>query len=195
VAHKGKILGELELAVPGEHNIANALAAIGAGIASNVAAQSLMSGLTSFTGARRRFEIKGVAKKITVIDDYGHHPTEITATLAAAKNFAGSGKVIVVFQPHRYSRTAAFAGEFSNSLLAADQVYLLEVYSAGENPIPGVSSKTIADKVPGSIYNPSMVEVAAAVAQTAKAGDVIITLGAGDVSTLAPVILDSINAL
>jgi UDP-N-acetylmuramate--alanine ligase len=195
VAHKGKILGELELAVPGEHNIQNALAAIGAGLASKVAVQSLMSGLTSFTGARRRFEIKGVAKKITVIDDYGHHPTEITATLAAAKNFAGSGKVIVVFQPHRYSRTAAFASEFSKSLLVADQVYLLEVYSAGENPIPGVSSKTIADKVPGSIYNPSMVEVAAAVAQSAKPGDVIITLGAGDVSTLAPVILDSINAL
>ncbi len=193
VAHNGKVLGEIELAVPGEHNISNALAVLGCAIAAKEPVTEVMKTLTTFTGARRRFEIKGSAKGITVVDDYGHHPTEIRVTLEAARNFATKGRVIVIFQPHRYSRTAAFTKEFANSLSIADQVFLLEVYSAGENPIPGVTSKSISDLITGSIYNPSMIEVVADVSKLAKSGDLIITLGAGDVSALAPVILETLN--
>lgn len=194
IAHKGKILGEIEISVPGEHNISNALAVIGVGIATNQPLLELIAGLKSFTGARRRFEIKGISNGITVIDDYGHHPTEIAVTLKAARNFVGSGRLIVIFQPHRYSRTAAFVKEFAEALSIADQTYLLEIYSAGENPIPGVTSKSIADLLPNSIYNPSMIEVVAQAARSAKPGDLIMTLGAGDVSALAPVILETLNA-
>ena len=193
VAHNGKVLGEIELAVPGEHNISNALAVLGCAIATKEPVTELMKTLNTFTGARRRFEIKGSAKGVTVVDDYGHHPTEIRVTLQAAKNFATKGRVIVIFQPHRYSRTAAFTKEFAEALSIADQVYLLEVYSAGENPIPGVTSKSISDLIPGAIYNPSMIEVVAEVSKLAKSGDLIITLGAGDVSALAPVILETLN--
>ena len=194
VALRGKVLGELELSVPGTHNIENALAVIGAGVATSQPLSELISGLKNFTGARRRFEVKGSVNGVTVVDDYGHHPTEIKVTLEAAKNYAKNGKVVVIFQPHRYSRTAAFVKEFATALSIADQVYLLEVYSAGENPIPGVSSKSIADLIPGGIYNPSMVEVVAEVAEKSSSGDLILTLGAGDVSALAPVILENLNA-
>jgi UDP-N-acetylmuramate--alanine ligase len=194
VTNKGKVLGELEISVPGEHNISNALAVIGVGIATDQPVSELISGIKSFTGARRRFEVKGKAGGVTVVDDYGHHPTEIRVTLAAAKTFAGSGKVIVIFQPHRYSRTAAFVKEFAQALSIADKVFLLEVYSAGENPIPGISSKLISDLTPKSIYNPSMIEVVADAAKEASVGDLIITLGAGDVSALAPAILENLNA-
>ena len=194
VAHNGKVLGEVELSIPGEHNVENALAVIGVGIATGQPIAELMAGIKSFTGARRRFEIRGAAKGVTVIDDYGHHPTEISVTLTSAKNYAGSGDVIVVFQPHRYSRTAAFVKEFANALSIADRIYLLEIYSAGESPIPGVSSKLIADLLPNAIYNPSMIEVVEEVAKISKRGDLIITLGAGDVSALAPVILETLNA-
>jgi UDP-N-acetylmuramate--alanine ligase len=194
VTNNGKVLGELEISVPGEHNISNALAVIGVGIATEQPVSELISGIKSFTGARRRFEIKGKMAGVTVIDDYGHHPTEIKVTLTAARTFVGSGRVIVIFQPHRYSRTAAFVKEFAEALSLADQIYLLEVYSAGENPIPGVSSKLIADLIPNAIYNPSMIEVVDAAANQAKSGDLIITLGAGDVSALAPAILENLNA-
>jgi UDP-N-acetylmuramate--alanine ligase len=194
IAYKGKILGELETVVPGEHNVLNALAVIGTGIALNLPSTEVISGIKNFTGARRRFELKGRVKGISVVDDYGHHPTEIEVTLKAAKNFAGTGKVRIIFQPHRYSRTAAFTEEFAKALALADQVYLLEVYGAGENPIPGVTSKSIADLIPGAIYNPSMIEVVGDIVKNSNPGDLIMTLGAGDVSALAPAILDNLNA-
>jgi UDP-N-acetylmuramate--alanine ligase len=194
ITNNGKVLGELETSVPGEHNVSNALAVIGVGVATGQPIGELISGIKSFTGARRRFEIKGSVNGVTVVDDYGHHPTEIRVTLTAAKNFASNGRVLVIFQPHRYSRTAAFINEFAEALAIADKTYLLEVYSAGENPIPGVTSKAIADLIPNGIYNPSMIEVVAEVAKEAKPGDLIITLGAGDVSALAPAILESLNA-
>jgi UDP-N-acetylmuramate--alanine ligase len=194
VIFKGKVLGEMELAVPGEHNVLNSLAVIGVALSLGLPAGEVISGLKNFTGARRRFEIRGVAKGVTVVDDYGHHPTEITATLKAARTFAKGGRVLVIFQPHRYSRTREFIKQFQESLALADQVYLLEIYSAGENPIPGVSSKLIADGVENSVFNPSMIEVASAVAKSAQSGDLIITLGAGDVNALVPVILDNLNA-
>lgn len=194
VAHNGKVLGELEISIPGEHNIENALAVIGVGIATGQPIAEIISGIKSFTGARRRFEIRGTVKGVTVLDDYGHHPTEISVTLTAAKNFAAGGNVIVIFQPHRYSRTAAFVEDFAKALSIADRIYLLEIYSAGESAIPGISSKLIADSLPNAIYNPSMIEVVEEVVKNSKRGDLIITLGAGDVSALAPVILENLNA-
>jgi UDP-N-acetylmuramate--alanine ligase len=129
-----------------------------------------------------------------VIDDYGHHPTEITVTLKAARNLAGPGRVIVIFQPHRYSRTAAFANQFSSSLSLADFTYLLEVYAASENPISGVSSLLIARgmKAEQVKFEPSMLQVVSDVANMAKSGDLILTLGAGDVSSLGDPILQAL---
>lgn len=154
----------------------------------------LLSGLSNFSGARRRFEIRGSTNGVTVIDDYGHHPTEIKATLDTARNFAGSGKVLVVFQPHRFSRTRAFASEFAEALQKADHTYLLEVYPAGEKALPGVSSLSISAKMPKELvtYEPSMLEVISKIVKAASPGDVIITLGAGDVSSLAPLIVENL---
>ena len=195
VTYKGKVLGELEISVPGEHNVSNALAVIGVGLAIGSPVEKLISCIKTFSGARRRFEVKGKVKGVSVVDDYGHHPTEIDVTLKAARTFAGSGRVIVIFQPHRYSRTSAFFREFAKALSLADKVYVLEIYGAGENPIPGVTSRIIADLISNSEYNPSMIEVVDEVCAQVKTGDLIITLGAGDVSALAPVILENLNAL
>jgi UDP-N-acetylmuramate--alanine ligase len=154
----------------------------------------LLSGLAKFTGARRRFEIRGAVNGITVVDDYGHHPTEIKATLETARNFVGAGKVYVVFQPHRFSRTRAFAEDFAIELSKADHTYLLEVYPAGESPISGVSSLSISSKMPKEsvTYEPSMPEVISKVVEVASPGDLILTLGAGDVSSLAPLIVENL---
>jgi len=195
VTYKGKVLGELEISVPGEHNVSNALAVIGVGLAIGSPVEKLISCIKTFSGARRRFEVKGKVKGVSVVDDYGHHPTEIDVTLKAARTFAGSGRVIVIFQPHRYSRTSVFFKEFAKALSLADKVYVLEIYGAGENPIPGVTSRIIADLISNSEYNPSMIEVVDEVCAQVKTGDLIITLGAGDVSALAPVILENLNAL
>jgi UDP-N-acetylmuramate--alanine ligase len=191
---RGRVLGELNLAIPGAHNLLNAAAAIAMGEQLGAPIAQLLSGLSNFTGARRRFEIRGSTNGITVIDDYGHHPTEIRATLDTARNFAGSGRVLVVFQPHRFSRTKAFAGDFAEALQKADHTYLLEVYPAGENVLPGVSSLSISAKMPKELvtYEPSMLEVISKVVKAASPGDVIITLGAGDVSSLAPLIVENL---
>lgn len=191
---RGRVWGELELVIPGRHNLLNAAAAIAMGHQLGAPYQGLMAGLSKFTGARRRFEIRGNEKGVTVIDDYGHHPTELRATLETARNFAGSGRVLVIFQPHRFSRTAAFANEFAHELAKADHTYLLEIYAASENPLPGITSATIASKMPsGSVtYEPSMPEVISKVIKDAKSGDVILTLGAGDVSSLAPLIVENL---
>ncbi len=191
---RGRVLGELNLAIPGAHNLLNAAAAIAMGEQLGAPIAQLLSGLSNFSGARRRFEIRGSANGVTVIDDYGHHPTEIRATLDTARNFAGSGKVLVVFQPHRFSRTRAFAGEFAEALQKADHTYLLEVYPAGEKALPGVSSLSISAKMPKELvtYEPSMLEVISKIVKAASPGDVIITLGAGDVSSLAPLIVENL---
>jgi UDP-N-acetylmuramate--alanine ligase len=194
VSSTGRIIGELQLSIPGEHNLYNATAALATGIALGAPAGELLEGLTSFSGARRRFEIKGEVHGITVIDDYGHHPTEIRVTLETARRMAGSGKVWVVFQPHRYSRTQAFAHEFAAALELADQIYVLEVYAASEKPIIGVTSEMITREMRTGrgVYEPSMITVSERIVTGATAGDVILTLGAGDVNSLAPVILDSL---
>jgi len=196
VTINGRKAGELSLVVPGLHNLLNALAAFAAGCALQVNELKLIQGLGNFSGTKRRFELKGEVNGVKVIDDYGHHPTEIEVTLTAAKNLAGSGRVLTVFQPHRYSRTNAFTKEFARSLSLSDFVYLLEIYAASEKPMEGVSSLLIsklmsAEKVK---FEPSMLQVVADVAKAAKSGDVIITLGAGDVSSLSAPILDALMA-
>lgn len=195
ITWKGRILGEMELAITGRHNLFNAAAALASGLKLGASVQDLFSGLKLFTGARRRFEIKGHASQVTVVDDYGHHPTEITATLQTARIFAGSGRVIAIFQPHRYSRTKAFSQEFAESLSLADHTFLLEVYPASEKPMAGVTSALIASKMANDkvTYEPSMPTVVESVAEFAKPGDVIITLGAGDVNSLGKLILTAID--
>ncbi len=191
----GKVLGELSLSIPGSHNIENATAALATSLKLGAPAAELLIGLAHFSGAKRRFENRGVANGVTVIDDYGHHPTEVKVTLETAKRFAGTGKVIAIFQPHRYSRTAMFISEFAEVLAIADQVFLLEVYAASEPAIPGVSSILIANKMTASkvIFEPSMIEVVNAAVAAAHSGDLIITLGAGDVNLLVPLILQTLE--
>ena len=194
VSSTGRKVGELNLAVAGEHNLLNGLAAFAAASALGAAETKVLDGLANFTGTKRRFELKGEVGGVKVIDDYGHHPTEVNVTLTTAKNLAQAGRVIVIFQPHRYSRTAAFATQFSTSLALADFTYLLEVYAASEKPLPGVSSLLIAKAMnPQHVkFEPSMIEVVNEVVAMAKSGDVILTLGAGDVSSLGEPILQAL---
>jgi len=191
----GKVIGELSLTIPGSHNIENATAALAAGIKLGAPVAELLSGLNKFSGAKRRFENRGTVDGVTVIDDYGHHPTEVRVTLETAKRFAGSGRVIAIFQPHRYSRTAMFVNEFAQVLQIADRTYLLEIYAASEAAIPGISSVLIANEMPRDkvIFEPSMIDVVSSAVAEAKPGDLIITLGAGDVNLLVPLILQTLE--
>ena len=190
---KGTSIGHLEMNVPGRHNINNAAAALAVGLHLGLPAVALLAGLASFSGTGRRFELKGTVHGVRVLDDYGHHPTEIRVTLEAARRYAGDGKVLVIFQPHRYSRTQAFMSNFASSLSLADRVILLEVYAASEKPITGVSSQIIAEQMSNGIYIPNFVEATDAIIEMAKPGDVIMTLGAGDVSSLGPIIVDGLT--
>jgi UDP-N-acetylmuramate--alanine ligase len=189
----GKVIGKLELNVPGHHNLMNAAAALAAGIVLEQAPSEMLDGLATFKGAGRRFEMKGTINGIRVIDDYGHHPTEIDVTLKAARRFAGDGRLIVIFQPHRYSRTKAFSAQFAKVLDMADRAIVLEVYAASEKPIAGVTSRLITDAMSHGEYIPNFIEVTDSVIDSAEPQDVIITLGAGDVSSLAPIIVDGLS--
>lgn len=191
---RGRSIGHLELQTPGHHNVLNAAAAMAAGLALGLPAAQLISGLSTFRGTGRRFELKGQVHGIRVVDDYGHHPTEIDVTLAAAKRFATDGRVLVVFQPHRYSRTRAFTREFAAALDKADRTWVLEVYGSSEKQIPGVSGQSITQLMKRGIYEPNFMAVVASVVAEAKPGDVILTLGAGDVSALGPLIVEALTA-
>lgn len=195
VTWKGRVLGELNLKVPGRHNVANAAATLATALHLGFSIDQLFAGLQSFTGARRRFEIKGEVNGVTVVDDYGHHPTEIRVTLEAARNFAGNGRILVIFQPHRFSRTEKFAVEFAHELSQADHVFLLEIYAASEKPIPGTTSLSISKLMKSEkvTYEPSMPVVIEQVVKMAQRGDLIMTLGAGDVSALGPLIVDLLH--
>lgn len=191
---KGRSIGQLELQTPGHHNLLNAAAALAAGLSLGLPAAQLISGLATFRGTGRRFELKGQVHGIRVVDDYGHHPTEIDATLAAAKRYATDGRVLVVFQPHRYSRTRAFAIEFAAALDKADRTWVLEVYGSSEKQIPGVSGQSITQLMKSGTYEPNFMAVVALVVEEARPGDVILTLGAGDVSSLGPIIIEALSA-
>jgi len=189
---KGKSVGHIELQVPGHHNLLNAAGVLATALKLGFPPAELLTGLGNFRGTGRRFEVKGTVHGIRVIDDYGHHPTEIHVTLEAARRYADTGRLIVIFQPHRYSRTKAFAEQFAAELDVADRAIVLEVYAASEKPIEGVSSKIITSKMSKGEYIPNFIEVTDSVIADARTGDVIITLGAGDVSSLAPIIVEGL---
>jgi UDP-N-acetylmuramate--alanine ligase len=183
------VLGEMNLSVPGRHSVQNALAAVAVGLELDVPFAKIASALAEFRGAERRFEHRGIVNDITVIDDYGHHPTEIAAVLAAAQA-AKPPRIVVAFQPHRYTRTRDLMSEFGVALAAAHEVVLTDIYAASEDPIPGVTIETLADAVNRSRTTPvhvvpKLAEMAARVADLARPGDLVITLGAGSIGTLA----------
>ena len=188
----GKTVGHIELQVPGHHNLLNAAGVLATGLKLGFPAAELLTGLSTFRGTGRRFEVKGSVHGVRVIDDYGHHPTEIQVTLEAARRYAADGRLIVIFQPHRFSRTQAFAGEFAKTLDVADRAIVLEIYAASEKPIEGVTSRLITKQMSKGEYIPNFVEVTDSVVASAEPGDVIVTLGAGDVSSLAPIIVEGL---
>ncbi|MEU0884681.1 UDP-N-acetylmuramate--L-alanine ligase [Lentzea sp. NPDC005914] len=185
---------EVKVAVPGEHMALNAVAALLAGLELGADQAGMLEGLAAFGGVRRRFEFKGRANGVSVYDDYAHHPTEVDAQLRAARPVAGAGRVIVVFQPHLYSRTRTFATEFAAALSLADEVVVLDVYGAREEPEPGVTGGLIADQVTASVhYEPSFDRVPALVASLVRDGDLVVTMGAGDVTMLGPEIVSALS--
>jgi UDP-N-acetylmuramate--alanine ligase len=188
-------MGPFELHVPGRHNVLNATAAVAIALQLEVAPEKIAEGLNDFSGVDRRFQLRGKAHGVTVVDDYGHHPTEIRATLAAARE-CGYRRIHVVFQPHRYSRTMDLMDEFSSAFRDADTVIVLPIYAASEEPIPGVTAERLAERVKGPAvqFAPDFPTAVAAVTAQAREGDLILTLGAGSVSQLAPQILAALDA-
>jgi UDP-N-acetylmuramate--alanine ligase len=195
---EGRRLGTVTLQVPGAYNAVNAAGALGLGLAAGLPFGDMAKGLAGFAGVRRRFEFKGVAGGVRVYDDYAHHPTEVaTAALAAARGVAGAGRVIAVFQPHLYSRTAAFAEAFAEALGGADTVVVMDIYAAREDPVPGVTAALISQAVPLPAsqvhFEPSWAAVPSLVAGLARSGDVVVTIGAGDVTMIGPAVLDALS--
>jgi UDP-N-acetylmuramate--alanine ligase len=195
--HNGVRLGHITLQVPGKHNALNALAAFATGVGLNLPASELREGLESFSGTRRRFDFKGQVDDIRVFDDYAHHPTEIAATLRAARDVVGEGRLIVAFQAHHYYRTAMFTEEFGAALGLADDVVVLEVYAPGEEAIPGASGQTMAANVPLAeehvVFEPSWSAVAGHLVSRARPGDIIMTLGAGDIGMIGTEVLEQLR--
>ena len=192
---RGQVLGPFTLHVPGRHNVLNATAAIAIGVQLGLSPEGIAAGLASFRGVDRRFQIKGTVRGVTVVDDYGHHPTEILATLRAARD-AGYTRVHVLFQPHRYTRTRDLEPEFARAFADADTVQVLDIYAASEQPIPGVDAAGLVEAIRrtgtvggGVHYAESMAAGVAALVQTAREGDVILTLGAGSVSQAGAMLL------
>lgn len=186
--YKGQLLGEVRLIIPGRHNVLNALAAIALSLRLNVPFEKIVGALKIFSGVKRRFQLKGNFNDIMVVDDYGHHPTEIMATLSAAKSF-GKKRLVVVFQPHRYSRTKLLMNEFVESLGLSDYLILTDVYAAGEKPGEGADIQEFYPKIQerygaGAVYLPKE-KILAHLMETVRPGDLVVTLGAGDVTQLS----------
>ncbi len=193
IQYRGTDLGEFRLRVPGAHNVLNATAAIAVGMGLDVPVDRIREALEQFNGVDRRFQVKGRSNGVSVIDDYGHHPTEIRATLAAARQ-CGFERVHVIFQPHRYTRTQLLMEEFSTAFRDADSLVLLDIYPASEQPIPGVTSQVLAQRIsqngPAQVDNATSFDEAARLAcESAQPGDMILTLGAGNVSQLPGIVL------
>ncbi len=188
-------LGPFELHVPGRHNILNATAAVAIARQLEIPADKIAEGLAHFRGVDRRFQFCGQARGITVVDDYGHHPTEIRATLAAARE-CGRGRVHVIFQPHRYTRTQDLIDQFAGAFADADTVVVLPIYAASEEPIPGVTAERLAARIEGPQveFAADFPSAVARVAAQAQKGDLVLTLGAGSVSQLTPQILAALES-
>jgi UDP-N-acetylmuramate--alanine ligase len=193
VSYRGTDLGEFRLHVPGAHNVLNATAAIAVGLGLDVNVDKIRGALEQFRGVDRRFQIKGAAGGVTVVDDYGHHPTEIRATLAAARQ-CGYKRVHVIFQPHRYTRTRDLGDEFATAFGDADTLLVLDIYAASEEPIEGVSGERLAQRIveagqKSAEYAASFEAAVARIATLAQSGDMVLTLGAGNVSQVGAMLL------
>jgi UDP-N-acetylmuramate--alanine ligase len=191
----GEIFAQMTVHVPGHHNALNATAAFAAAVELGFAPPRVTAALARYQGARRRLELKGEADGVRVFDSYAHHPTELAADLRAARDIAPQGRVIAIFQPHLYSRTRIFAGDFGAALGLADQAVVLDVYAAREDPEPGVTGRLVADAVPGgrALFLPDRTQVAPLIARIAEPGDVVLTMGAGDVTALGPQLVEAIG--
>jgi UDP-N-acetylmuramate--alanine ligase len=197
IRRRGENLGLFHLNVPGAHNVLNAAAAIGVGLELDISLEKIREGMASFSGVDRRFSVRGVEHGVTVVDDYGHHPTEVKATLAAAR-LSPYRQIHVLFQPHRFSRTKHLLEEFGTAFHQADDLYLLDIYAASEPEIEGVTTESLLEKIRSyghrsAHYAPSMEEGIAAIAAAAEPGDLIVTLGAGSVSHAAEKILEKLR--
>jgi UDP-N-acetylmuramate--alanine ligase len=197
VRYREQDLGEFTLHVPGVHNVLNATAAIAVGVGLDIAVESIRSALDQFRGVDRRFQLRGRVAGVSVIDDYGHHPTEIKATLAAAKQ-CGFHKIHVIFQPHRYTRTRDLIEEFTTAFGDADSLFVLDIYAASEKPIEGITGEILAQRIrektaKNGRYVSSPAEAVDAAAAVAQDGDMILTLGAGSVSQFGPMILEKLR--
>ena len=193
-----ELLGEIKLPVPGKHNVYNALAATAVALELDTDFQTIAESFAKFKNANRRFEFKGKEKDIVVVDDYGHHPTEISATLSAAKNGSGGRRTVVVFQPHRYTRTSELMEDFARCFNNADALYILDIYAASEQPIEGVSAKVLTDNIKefghkNVQYIGDIQFAAKRVVADLQEGDLVITLGAGSITGLSDEILEKLK--
>jgi len=199
VRYRGQDLGEFTLHVPGLHNVLNATAAIAVGIGLDISVDAIRAALDQFRGVDRRFQLRGRAAGISVVDDYGHHPTEIKATLAAARQ-CGFGRIHVIFQPHRYTRTRDLMEEFTTAFGDADSVFVLDIYAASEKPIEGITGAALAERIrwrsgKNVEYVSSFADAVTRAIEAARDGEMILTLGAGSVSQLGPMVLDRLSLL
>ena len=195
VVADGLVLGPFDLLVPGLHNVLNAAAAVAIGHQLEVAPEAMIAGLRQFRGVDRRFQNRGCVRGITVVDDYGHHPTEIQATLQAAQD-CHYRRIHIIFQPHRYTRTRDLLPEFATAFAGAASVEILDIYAASESPIPGIDAEALiaAARQPGMRYAPSFAEAAERAAAEAGDGDLILTLGAGSVVQVASLVLEALRS-
>ena len=197
VEARAKHVGSFDIHVPGRHNVQNALAAVAVGLELDLSAEQIRRGLDCFQGVDRRFQIKGEFEGITIVDDYGHHPTEIRATLEAARLW-GAKRVIAIFQPHRYTRTLFLMDDFAHSFQAADRVYVLDIYPASEKPIPGVTSQRLVERMAElgferARYAPSEQAVIQGVLEDLRPADMILTVGAGSVGRIGDALAEAIR--
>jgi len=202
VVYRNAVVGTFSLPLPGRHNVLNALACIGVALELKMHPAAISEALGSFGGIHRRFELKGEAGGVRVYDDYGHHPTEIQATLSAARENMkcreGAGRLFVVFQPHRYTRTADLMNEFAASFPGIDALVILDIYPAGEKPIPGITSGVLAEKVrqkgqKNAVWFEDRETAVEHLLSQLRAGDVLLTLGAGDVWRLGETIVEGLG--
>lgn len=187
VYHHDQCLGKMEMNVPGRHNVANSLAAIAVGLNAGLSFEEVVRGLSYFRGVKRRFQTKGRIGGVWVVDDYAHHPTEIAATLSAARDTVPK-RLICVFQPHRYTRTKFLREEFGCAFTKADLLIITDIYAAGEQPIPGINGEVLKDEVERQTkrpvtYIPDRAQIARYLAEIAEPGDLVITMGAGNIYT------------
>ncbi|WP_346354579.1 UDP-N-acetylmuramate--L-alanine ligase [Azotosporobacter soli] len=198
IHHKGKNLGTMRLHVPGEHNVLNSLAAVIVGLESGLTFEQIVDGMGHFYGAKRRFQTKARLNGVWIVDDYAHHPTEIISTLAAARQ-TEAGRLICVFQPHRFSRTQLLLREFGGAFSNCDVVILTDIYAAGEAPRTGVSGEVLRQEVERQlerpiVYIPEREKIARYLAETAESGDLIMTMGAGDIYRTGEELIELLTA-